>query len=89
MSDYSKDGKSGEVDPLNEEICTQREAREFIKEHLKLGDTYYYQCVLPEIRHRFFPLMVNYRKGKRTLMRIRKSDLEAYVRRVKQRINRR
>lgn len=73
-------------DPLKEEICTQREAREFIKKHLKIGDSYYYQCVLPEIRHKFFPMMINYKRAERVLWRIRKTDLKAYVRRVKQKL---
>ena len=71
---------------LNTEILTQKEAREYIKSQLKIGDTYYYQCVLPEIRHYFMPIGKNYQRKRVAMLRIRKVDLERYVIRHKRQL---
>ena len=71
---------------LDMEIFTQKEAREYIKSQLKIGDTYYYQCVLPEIRNKFIPLAKNYLRSKAAMLRIRKDDLDDYIIQHKRRL---
>jgi len=66
-------------DILNMEIFTPKEAREYVKEKLKIGDTYYYQCVLPIIRYYFTPIANNLKHNKKAMLRIRKADIDAYI----------
>lgn len=73
---------------LEMEIFTQKEAREYIKGQLKIGNTYYYQCVLPEIRQYFIPLAKNYQRKKAAMLRIRKEDLDRYIIRHKRKFDR-
>lgn len=77
MSYYKKPKSDEEI--KNMEILTQKEAREYIKEQLKIGDTYYFQCVYPDIKRKFYPILINYSRRKVAQLRIRKKDLDDYI----------
>lgn len=61
---------------INEEVMTPKEARYYIRDALKISDSYYQECIYPRLRDKFKPIGRNFRHGKLAMLRIKKSDLD-------------
>lgn len=71
---------------LNIEILTTTEAKAYIKKYLKIGDTYYNDCVMPVLRPKFKPLLRDFRRNKPAHLVINKQDLDEFIIEIKERL---
>ena len=71
------------MNPTNKpdiEIMNVKEVRIYCKEKLRISDAYFNDCVMPVLRHKFKPILRNFRRGGRPAhLVIQKSYVEDFV----------